>query len=918
MSNTGAYSSKTDKPDSVRVIHFEDLLNDGLVLEDISRSADSAFQVEYYQASERIQTILKRNQMRHHYDGRHNQCGCSPQESDAEPLFNTIPFIGPRGSGKTSAMLSFQKMLTGYSDNCNEYSNLVFSKQRVSFLSLQYIDVSTLKSTEDVLSIILARMLQLLMKEEESLRSNQKHFHETEELRSLYQLFDRIYGNLLHLEGDRDRNSGESSVKMLRDLSSSYSIARDFRNLMRRYLEFFKCCGRCRRDDCYLVIALDDVDLYCYRNYKTAHSTEDRDAYTLLERVYEYLMIPGVIVLMTYNEDVLQIVCENHIVNKLGVPRTKARYLQSQFLEKIVPGFQKVYMPNFQRADNPGLNRLMIELPDIAEAQSEEKYAAIRGVFQYNVKRRIDVKCFLLNYIASVYNVYFDANGQKPHFFDKKNLRELRDFFKIISGGTTCNTVHENKPLFSNDNEWRYMRMTSYLNNQFARELLDTQEMELFEYWSKLPISRRSTSILDYIRKLLDNIRIYGDIPPMKINEMRNELSAEDHGYQYSYGELLYKLYQSTRIEKGLSKRMIYCLLATYSFSLTYKYENYLQNCSKPDPIADEGYQTLKSVLGSSIAGKRANSILHTEFEYGDFLKHPATNEKYKRSSQAGSVHFRNLDKRFNELSLTLEIEDKQKLEQSLQRIEMICMFFTDVQGGIVDYGKGFRFIIGENGILSTEATEACFNILNFAANSFMWREFFDSLHADLCKAIMHHSDSCKAIVRLSSESVSEKETDKIVLQVIREVSLVKKYKDNAKSKKSADVRSICPLPIHQFDMMYNIVKREADETLSHTLPHKAPVEQYGAMCWRVYENLIHALHEQDKFFFMIPNRTKFEEIFCACPFIAEMKKVYENSPVEQENKLNQYMIKLGTIVADTLATSTRQDELQRIIRMPQ
>ena len=562
----------------------------------------------------------------------------------------------------------------------------------------------------------------------------------------------------------------------------------------------------------------------------------------------------------------------------------------------------------------------MIQLPDATTTRRDNIDLCIRNIFPETM-RCVEVKQFTLCLIASIYGVYFDAMGLKPHFFEKKNLRELKDLFRILADGImNKDAVGSNMAVFD---DWSYMRLTSYLNNQFAHEQLNPEEMRLFDRWSKLPISRRSVDILNYVRKLLqDNDIIMRDNSPSPLvrDNMLIILPDDKHGYQYSYGELLYGLYRSTRTTHGMTKEMIYCLLATYSVTLNRRCQRYItaSRDSAFDPLQCEDYTVIKEVLGSSIAGSRANDIFSTVFEQSKSFSDPITGKSQERKAfrRAGSVHFKNLGEFFEDISLKIPYNpsgNNADFAQNLCCIEMLCMFFTDVHGGIPER-KGFQFEITTGDVLSVKAKtqalalEACFNIFNFAINSFSWREYFDSLHKDLCDALMqlHYP---------GLEEDKKAEVRKKINDDIEECSLKEKYEVYYERKTGMRDGQVCPLPIQHFDMMYNIIKREADNRVSHGLPDSAPWEQYGALCWKVYTNVRDALQKQDEYYGSVPNRTLFVDMFDHCPFIEEMNNMYgtKKEPPRTGKKLDGYMTNLGRIVATVSESSGSIDETIRI-----
>ena len=77
---------------------------------------------------------------------------------DGERLNNIIPFLGERGMGKSSAMLSFANYLENYEEEKNDDYSLSIEKKcsKPSFLVLPQIDIAMLVKGENLLDIILS------------------------------------------------------------------------------------------------------------------------------------------------------------------------------------------------------------------------------------------------------------------------------------------------------------------------------------------------------------------------------------------------------------------------------------------------------------------------------------------------------------------------------------------------------------------------------------------------------------------------------------------------------------------------------------------------------------------------------------------------------------------------------------------
>lgn len=816
----------------------EKLYTDGIIVDDSGSLDDSLMWREYRQAGRLIGRII-----------HESEAAEKRTRAGGPKINNTISLVGTRGTGKTSVMLSIQNFLER--DNLKDNVRSLFASgdtqdvpDHVSFVNLPYIDASVLKSSEDVMSIILARMLRYLCQMIEPAYQHGSDPFEQEETRSLFRQFESVHQAIMTLNDRHPLQEGESALRRLQSLVSSFTLADSFRELVDSFLHF-----AVRHRDCsvgqraFLVIALDDVDRYMPDHQD---GMQEKNAYTLLGQIDDYLKIPGIIVLMTYDEELLKHNCRCHMAEKfqLGADSEMAAAQAEQYLTKIAPNRQRIYMPNLGWEDRPDATRLRIvldrERPLLPACQSET----------------LPAKELVFYYLAENYGCFFDAKGKKRHFFEELNLRRLTDLVLALS----LNPQEK-------EEDGGYSRLMGYIYNPFKNFFLTGEEVHLFDSWLEKPIDRRSRDIVDYIRSRYSNNR-------------RPESQVNDWGY--SYGELLFHLYQATR-EKGedrtqpiLSKGMVKCILASYSIVLSHlvREEN------------EENHALVKRVLGTSLGGHWSNEILPTLFisrqESADREQQQDTdqvhvqlslNSVYRNRNKgmnppvqtlAGALNIKGSLKSVFRIAVGKPRAERVPAQAFIPAVELLGMFFTSIQSE----GKPQSFALTydpDRDILSTEADSACFNILNFVVNAYDWEAYFDGLHSSLKNVLgKYYSDGDQALWRMAGSELPQKDVE----------ALLKRYSMRVKYKRWAQTGGACALPFQHFDMMYNIMKRQRDDR-PHGLKAEAGPGDFLNCCRTVYENFRAALREQDQFFEkgLAQGRANFEDAFWKCPFIERIRK---------------------------------------------
>lgn len=343
-----------EKQDYSRKVKIEKLLTNGVIQEEIQDIQNSYARQEFMQAFGVLHQILREND-KHRLGADGGSEGTS--RSRMGEIFNVIPFLGERGTGKTSTMLSFAHMLRCFPLNQQESASLLAEEEtglrecwrNQKFVVLDYIDAGILKNNEDIMSIILARMLKYVKNiADKGGYSGGIQAVRQEELRQLYQSFNLVYGDLLNLTQEEQRPEEESALRRLQNLNSSHSLSEAFRKLVQLFLAFLKHNDE-DPSEYYLVISLDDIDLF--ETTACVHGRK-KDAYTILGQIYEYLQTRNVIVLVTFDETRLVYACTEHIEKAFcSIGGRECMSQAIQYIQKVILPKYKIYMPSLGYAD---------------------------------------------------------------------------------------------------------------------------------------------------------------------------------------------------------------------------------------------------------------------------------------------------------------------------------------------------------------------------------------------------------------------------------------------------------------------------------------------------------------------------------------------------------------------------------------
>ena len=878
-----------------RIVELNNVQQNNIVLIDLSKTLiESVFEQEYRKAARIIHNIImqqsemkKESEWNRDYriyqrrkGGRQNLTKCQ----------TAVPFIGDRGTGKTSVMCSILGRLRNYEGGNKDAAFYLGSDvEDPRFVTFDMIDANTLKKTDDVMEIILSRMLTYL----EDLQLDG-------DFRELYRQIDEIHEDLCLVHGDKERRREEYGLTSLQRIADSQNIIESFQKLVEEFNQLISV-NKFHCHPCYLVIALDDIDMY-----RGSDAGLHDSQFALLEQIYKHMRIPGLIVLMTYNERILKRTCNRHFENIYfgddkpsicsKVERDDIEALSGQFISKLFPQEQRIYMPDYMLINSADKSNLYVR-PVLLKENRENL------IEPFTAKKEIPVKEFMLRLIAHKTGVYFDATGSKKHFFEPRNLREFGELFQVIN---SLENVTEDPIVRATIQSRNRQELLNYLYNQFALRYLNTEEYEEFRKLSMLPLDRQNKTIVNQINQYREKVMNDSD----SLGYLGNSKAVY---FRYSYGELLRSIYFSTRIGNGtggkdtlFSKEFVHCILGTRSIILN---ENVYGADSR---------KTMLPVIGASIAEHWANEMVpklyhedYTDLIRAGFLELPIR-----------SYFGWEIPKEVQDAILGIYFGSSKKSEKTLyQFLEALVvsgMLFTSFP----ESGLGIMFDAHMKNkeeaalvLCSNSDDRVCFDVMNFVLNLYRalpvkdepTAGYLDFMHEKLKKLGIELSKQLENDWHEKMEEandfrdilIKDKEEAELGMPLgfstkDRNVSVIDKVVDRASAwialmnmyaeSQVSDLGRSGPnyfvkrwnvilqniiskyagkitnwqreyesfrfvLPVQNFDMMYNILKRLADRSY-HSIPKEAPSSKVLDGYTHLLKSIETELSNQDKVYF--------------------------------------------------------------------
>lgn len=472
----------------------------GVRYEAVDSFEKSIFSEEYSNASFAIREIVERN---HQLNEDYQKSGT--EYRNRQQICNVLAFVGRRGSGKTSAMLSYLEYLKDYYKlisrvEIEEYRVTGKNDEKVMFTGLEYIDAALLEQDEDLMELVLVKMLKKFMELDQEAALERRNDYDYKR-RELYRCFNNVYAGLKNLNNKSDifRQDGSISLEPLKKLSFSQNIKEAFQKLVGQYLaimQYSEIMDQTYPQNRYLVITIDDMDMNASKGFD------------MLEKIQRYFMIPNVIVLLAIDYEQMERICQKHFVNEYSMKcpgehaeelYQRSMRLGKEYLEKIIPLGKKVFMPGIK-------NRTGIIYDNIKYAYSEDEQG-----------EGFTGKDLILRNMYKKLALCVDPISEEIHYLEASSLRMINAITKDLHD---LPDISEFDGVDLDDNKKQELRgnYTWFWNeilNKYLERPLNREERHLIEMIGEVSFKDKNQYIIDFCSAKLPNetksVKRYGD-----------------------------------------------------------------------------------------------------------------------------------------------------------------------------------------------------------------------------------------------------------------------------------------------------------------------------------------------------------------------------------------------------------------------
>jgi len=465
----------------------------------------SLFENEYIRTSRIVTDIVKRNLAFLDEKDKNERETRYPQQ-----IYNVVSFLGDRGTGKTSIMVSYVDFLENYkgvvtAENMGKFA-LDIGKREIEFYKLNMINAAMLSRNEKLLDIILAQMWDAYDNENQFLRTKRESY-DAEQMARKFQNLKKDYGNYLKMSND----SNESNISKLHDLSVSINLRNSFYELVQEYLQYFT-----KTEKSFLIISIDDIDM------------AGRNCFSILEQISLFLSIPRVMIMITADIRRLNQICghyyfQTYVEKESTIDDSYNTNLiikgrdtfANDYLEKVIALDMRVNMPQFKSIE-PTLEP---------------------GNLGMNLKKKLLVTLYQ-------HKIEFDGDGDKHHFLEEDTLR------------ANITMLHELERSDGKENDseqvisWLYQKLKDQLVPRISSAEIQNDLQKIFN----VDVSKTTRAVIAFLEGIFkqedpsDNV--FSVMRPYKMNnvfELCKMLEEESFEFQpvvnviITYYTLLYR-----------------------------------------------------------------------------------------------------------------------------------------------------------------------------------------------------------------------------------------------------------------------------------------------------------------------------------------------------------------------------------------
>lgn len=381
---------------------------------------------------------------------------------------NIIAFMGDRGTGKTSCMMSVLNMLD---------EHLKVGKKNQTIATVEVVDPSFFDENTNIIYLVVGKMFAAF---KESIDKNNE---DNLRVHDLMMAFQNVLSQI-SMMGKSPLNENDTDIHQLGNLLVTVNLKKSLKKLVDCYLKYY--------GNDFLVIPVDDID----------NNTDQ--AYKMMEQIRKYLILPNVIILISFKLEQISNVAELYFTKLYSPLSSRSKNtvnvgdMAQKYLLKLFPLEHRVALPDLKTMMDKELevykNR---EDKDALLSGSSMKYTMTALIFR------------MTRYL------FYHATGETSQIVPT-NLREYRNLLSLL-----CNMedYRESKE------EYNKQQFRDYFYGEWVEKHLSEEGRTIAQ---KITESTEAGQFNKLVLNLLSNYKPLADIRIQEFQELLSEDEMAD------------------------------------------------------------------------------------------------------------------------------------------------------------------------------------------------------------------------------------------------------------------------------------------------------------------------------------------------------------------------------------------------------
>ena len=331
--------------------------------------------------------------------------------SDTDYNNNIFAFIGDRGSGKTSCMITVADFLIRKKEviDAQNYPHI----DKVNFATIDLIDPAYFDNYHNLIPLFLAKLYKSFReKTEEYERDVRNHYDKrelSENIRNKFlDRFRRTQENFYYIMDIIKYENNQDLLEFVDGLSASVNLKQNIKELVDLYMEYIDM------KDSILILRIDDVDI------------NEQQAGRMAEAIRKYFIQPNILVLLSLKlkqlEDIRFLELKKLYNDDKNFSNDELREIVDKYIVKLIPHSHRIFMPQH---DNYHGKKLLVEYYNLFERGSEDKKRP-RSIEFASVRQAVPQLIFW-----KTRYLFYNSRAHESYIVPE-NLRELRQLIKLL------------------------------------------------------------------------------------------------------------------------------------------------------------------------------------------------------------------------------------------------------------------------------------------------------------------------------------------------------------------------------------------------------------------------------------------------------------------------------------------------------